>query len=281
MSFARVRKKAVIISSGRGVYEALAAADECARRGIATGVVDMPSIDEELLLRLHDSGKVLVFAEQNNGYLWQNLLKVLCHRKKSNQCVDRIVSVNTRTAEGKPRFILGTYENCCPHSTGSGSVGRFLLAGTDGPWRRGRLRCPIRAGGDGPWKCRRASPSPSLPYHRSQISGPAERWPSTRFLAGGETSSVTCLKNAAPSTHLRRVAFVEETLRSPSGVRTNSCPSRPSFTCRRRRMQSCRPRSVPSSRIVPQVSAGIRRAVMPPVVSTTYRNLPCVEANLW
>ncbi len=108
-------EKAVIISSGRGVYEALAAADECAGRGTATGVVDMPSIDEELLLRLHDSGKVLVFAEQNNGYIWQNLLKVLYHRKKSNQRVDRIVSINTLTAEGRPRFIhSGTYEELLP-----------------------------------------------------------------------------------------------------------------------------------------------------------------------
>jgi transketolase len=122
-------EKAVIISSGRGVYEALAAADECARRGTATGVVDMPSIDDELLLRLHDSGKVLVFAEQNNGYIWQNLLKVLYHRKKSNQRVDRIVSINTLTAEGKPRFIhSGTYEELLP----AFGLAPFQLADTVG-----------------------------------------------------------------------------------------------------------------------------------------------------
>ena len=74
-------EKAVIISSGRGVYEALAAAGRVRRdEGLAVGVVDMPSIDEELLLSLHDSDKVLVLAEQNNGYIWQNLLKVLYHR---------------------------------------------------------------------------------------------------------------------------------------------------------------------------------------------------------
>jgi transketolase len=57
--------RAVIVSSGRGVHEALAAADLCP--GIA--VVDMPSIDEELLLQLYDSRRLIVFAEQNNGYI--------------------------------------------------------------------------------------------------------------------------------------------------------------------------------------------------------------------
>ena len=108
-------EKAVIISSGRGVYEALAAAGECARQGLAVGVVDMPSIDEELLLRLHDSDKVLILAEQNNGYIWQNLLKVLYHRRKTGRRVDKIVAINTLTAEGKPRFIhSGTYEELLP-----------------------------------------------------------------------------------------------------------------------------------------------------------------------
>ena len=36
--------EAVIVSSGRGVHEALAASVECARQGVRAGVVDMPSI---------------------------------------------------------------------------------------------------------------------------------------------------------------------------------------------------------------------------------------------
>ena len=75
----------------------------------------MPSIDEELLLRLHDSDKVLFVAEQNNGYIWQSLLKVLYQRRKSGRRVDKIVAINTLTAEGKPRFIhSGTYEELLP-----------------------------------------------------------------------------------------------------------------------------------------------------------------------
>jgi transketolase len=103
--------RAVIVSSGRGVYEALAAAEECWRQGLSVGVVDMPSVDEELLLRLHDSGKALFVAEQNNGFLWQNLLKALYRERKFDGDTRRIVAINTLSAEGKPGFIhSGTYE---------------------------------------------------------------------------------------------------------------------------------------------------------------------------
>jgi transketolase len=98
--------RAVIVSSGRGVHEALAAA-----RIIPATVVDMPSIDEDLLLELYDSGKLLVFAEQNNGYIWQNFLKVLYRRRRSAADLTRVEPMNTLDANGRPRFIhSGTYE---------------------------------------------------------------------------------------------------------------------------------------------------------------------------
>ena len=102
--------RAVIISSGRGVHEALAAADLCGKAGVSVGVVDMPSIDETLLCDLHDSGKQLIVAEQNNGYIWQNLLKVLWRRGKTVN-PDRIRAINTLDSEGRAQFIhSGTYE---------------------------------------------------------------------------------------------------------------------------------------------------------------------------
>jgi transketolase C-terminal domain/subunit len=101
---------AIIVSSGRGVHEALAAAELCAKQGIGAGVVDMPSIDDALLLELYDSGKPLLFAEQNNGYIWQNFLKVL-YRHGRTADLSRVVTINTLDAGGKPRFIhSGTYE---------------------------------------------------------------------------------------------------------------------------------------------------------------------------
>jgi transketolase len=104
---------AVIISSGRGVHEALAAEEICAKAGVNVGVVDMPSVDDELLLHLFDSGQRLLFAEQNNGYLWQNFLKVLYrHRKKlRGSDLDRVIAVNTLDQDGRPRYIhSGVYE---------------------------------------------------------------------------------------------------------------------------------------------------------------------------
>ena len=71
---------AYIVSSGRGVHEAIAAAKVCATSGTDVAVVDMPSIDEDLLLQLSASGKVVCLAEQNNGYILQNLLRVQYRR---------------------------------------------------------------------------------------------------------------------------------------------------------------------------------------------------------
>jgi transketolase C-terminal domain/subunit len=95
------------------VHEALAAAAKCADAGIPAGVVDMPSIDEDLLLELYNSGQLLVVAEQNNGYIWQNFLKVLYRNRGQVQSGgwDRIVTINTLQSDGRPQFIhSGTYE---------------------------------------------------------------------------------------------------------------------------------------------------------------------------
>ena len=102
---------AIVISSGRGVHEALAAAGICAKRGIGVTVVDMASIDDALLLRLFDSGRLLLFAEQNNGYIWQNFLKTLYRHKKSSADLSRVATINTLDSAGRARFIhSGTYE---------------------------------------------------------------------------------------------------------------------------------------------------------------------------
>jgi transketolase len=105
--------RTTIISSGRGVHEALAAAARCAAAGIPVGVVDMPSVDESLLLQLFRSGQLLVLAEQNNGYLWQNFLKVLSRNRVqvTPDAWDRIIPINTLKSDGRPQFIhSGTYE---------------------------------------------------------------------------------------------------------------------------------------------------------------------------
>jgi transketolase len=106
-------ESAVIVSSGRAVHEALAAAAICAKRGFEVGVVDMPSVDEDLLIELYNSGKLVVFVEQNNGYLWQNFLKVMYRsRIRINAAsLERVLTINTLDASGHPQFIhSATYE---------------------------------------------------------------------------------------------------------------------------------------------------------------------------
>jgi transketolase len=102
---------AIVVSSGRGVHEAIAAAGLCEKSGIGVAVVDMPSIDDGILLQLYDSGKLLIFAEQNNGYIWQNFLKVMYRHRKASADLARVATINTLDPEGRPRFIhSGTYE---------------------------------------------------------------------------------------------------------------------------------------------------------------------------
>ncbi|ODS52685.1 MAG: transketolase [Acidobacteria bacterium SCN 69-37] len=104
--------RAVIVSSGRGVHEALAAAVTCERDGLPVGVVDMPSIDEDLLLRLYDSGQTLCLAEQNNGFILQNLLRIVYRRRATDTAgLARVLTINALDAAGRPRFIhSGTYD---------------------------------------------------------------------------------------------------------------------------------------------------------------------------
>ena len=96
--------RVVMISSGRGVFEALSAADLLAKSGIAAGVVDMPSIDEAMILDLYDSGKRIIVAEQNNGFIWSHFQRVL-FRERKNIDSGRLVAINTLAGNGKPQFI--------------------------------------------------------------------------------------------------------------------------------------------------------------------------------
>jgi transketolase len=94
----------VIVSSGRGVFEALAAVQDLSKAGIVAGVVDMPSIDEPLLLDLYDSGKQVFLAEQNNGFIWSHYQRAL-FRERKNIDPGRLIAINTLAKDGKPQFI--------------------------------------------------------------------------------------------------------------------------------------------------------------------------------
>jgi transketolase len=99
-----------LVSSGRGVHEIVVAAQLLADRGIAAEVVDMASFDEELLLeRLAGSGLVVI-AEQNNGYISNQLARTLLQRGGTFD-TRRIVSINATDDKGQYQYIhSATYE---------------------------------------------------------------------------------------------------------------------------------------------------------------------------
>ena len=105
--------RAVIVTSGRQVHEGLAAAALCAEKGVGVRVVDMHSTDEALLLDLYRCDMPVFVAEQNNGYIWQNFLKVLYKHRLELSPIDsrRVEAINTLAADGRPQFIhSATYE---------------------------------------------------------------------------------------------------------------------------------------------------------------------------
>ncbi len=101
--------QAVVISSGRGVHEAVSVSSKLEAEGISVGVVDMPSFDRNALLKIYDDGHSLVFAEQNNGFIWDAFKKMLIEERESID-TKRIHAFNTRNANGELSYIhSGTY----------------------------------------------------------------------------------------------------------------------------------------------------------------------------
>jgi transketolase len=103
--------KAVIISSGHGVSEALAAAELLAKdeEGIQASVLDMPSYDYALCEALARKGIPLLFAEQNNGGLFDTFAR---HILQKNIPCDpgKVIHLNALDPEDRIQFIQsGTY----------------------------------------------------------------------------------------------------------------------------------------------------------------------------
>lgn len=99
-----------IITSGRGVEEAVKASELLAKDGVKVGVVDMPSLDMSLLRGLLAQGCPLYFAEQNNGALFDAFSRKALETEL--QVDPRLVlQSSTRDAQGQAQFISsGTYE---------------------------------------------------------------------------------------------------------------------------------------------------------------------------
>jgi len=105
---------AYIIASGRTVHEALEAAEILKKKNINIDVVDMPSIDSKLLLNLVHSDLPILVAEQNNGYIWNNLRKVL-FQQTSVINTKQLHALNTTTENGLHYIHSGTYPELADH----------------------------------------------------------------------------------------------------------------------------------------------------------------------
>lgn len=99
---------AVIVTSGRGVYEAIGASKHLEDEGLLVNVVDMPSIDEDAIVDLYRSGKTVFIVEQNNGYIWSHWRRVL-FAKEVNINTQKLVPINTTTKGGLHYIHSGTY----------------------------------------------------------------------------------------------------------------------------------------------------------------------------
>ncbi|MGM0432316.1 MAG: transketolase C-terminal domain-containing protein [Spirochaetota bacterium] len=100
----------VFISSGRGVHEAKDAAKQLAADGVTAEVYDMPSFDGKTFAEVAKKAKLVVCAEQNNGYLYQLGAKYVMQNQLQLD-LSRIVPVNMADADGTLKFIhSATYD---------------------------------------------------------------------------------------------------------------------------------------------------------------------------
>jgi hypothetical protein len=57
------------------------------------------------------SGKTVCLAEQNNGYILQNVFKMLFRRWRGVENLKNVLAINTLDRGGRPQYIhSGTYE---------------------------------------------------------------------------------------------------------------------------------------------------------------------------
>ncbi len=105
---------ATIVSSGRGVYEALDAAKKLEEQGVIVNVVDMPTVDEKAIINLYRTGKPVFIMEQNNGYLWSHFRRVLFAQETSIN-TKNLISLNTTTKGGLHYIHSGTYTELAAH----------------------------------------------------------------------------------------------------------------------------------------------------------------------
>ena len=104
-----------IISSGRGVHEALSTADLLSAQSINVRVIDMPSLDTDLVKNLVQEDIPIFVVEQNNGYLWHKIIRELSLTGKNFEN-SKIIPLNAAGAKGEFKYIhSGKYQQLIEH----------------------------------------------------------------------------------------------------------------------------------------------------------------------
>lgn len=99
-----------LVSSGRGVHEIIKTSELLEDAGISAAIYDMPSYDATTMKDLLDSNAIIVVAEQNNGYLWNELGKMIL-QNGGHIDRNRIFAINTGGADGSAQYIhSATYQ---------------------------------------------------------------------------------------------------------------------------------------------------------------------------
>ena len=74
----------------------------------------MSTIDKELIEELVTSDKTIIVAEQNNGYIIDNIRKILFAGHRSID-PSKIIGINTTSKDGLHYIHSGTYKELAAH----------------------------------------------------------------------------------------------------------------------------------------------------------------------
>jgi transketolase len=101
-------KDIVLVSSGRGTHECIAASELLNENGVGATVVDMPSFEGEILKEY--DGTPVVVVDQNNGYLYKKLVEYMAASGEFHK-FGNITALNLLDRDGRPHFVhSGTYD---------------------------------------------------------------------------------------------------------------------------------------------------------------------------
>lgn len=94
----------VIVSSGRGVHEAVSAAKLLEADGRTAAVYDMPSFDKGTMMKLLTGNSLVLVAEQNNGFIWHETGRMLL-ASGGSVSAQNCFAINANRQDGSYHYV--------------------------------------------------------------------------------------------------------------------------------------------------------------------------------